>query len=195
MARASKRNIVMDTAERLFVQDGFAATGINKITDEAGIASMTLYNNFKSKDELILAILERQNRLLLEGLDSALEVAKVVPEEQMLTIFDYMESFMSSGAYQHQEDGSFTGCIFNHAVAEFRDQSHPVHQAATHHKQELLAIFENLAEEMKHPTPHALAQTLLLLLEGALSTAQVTGDMGMFPRARVAAQILLQSAI
>ena len=59
MARASKRELVLDTAERLFTQDGFTATGINLITQEAGIASMTLYNNFKSKDGLVLAVLVR----------------------------------------------------------------------------------------------------------------------------------------
>ncbi len=191
MARASKRNLVLDTAETLFVQNGFAATGINQITQEAGIASMTLYNNFKSKNDLVLAVLDRKNKALFEGLDSALESAEHAPSDQILAVFDFMSAYVSADTHSHH-DGSFTGCAFNHAASEFREFSHPIHQAAVQHKQQILDIFERLAAEMEHPTPLALAQTLLLLLDGALSSAQIMGDMSMFDRARAAAKTLIE---
>ena len=49
---------LLDAAARLFYADGIAATGINAITAEAGVARMSLYNNFASKEELMLAYLE-----------------------------------------------------------------------------------------------------------------------------------------
>ena len=192
MARASKRNLVLDTAEMLFVQNGFAATGINQITQEAGIASMTLYNNFKSKNDLVLAVLERKNQALFEGVEAALNSAPGDPGAQILAIFDYMAEYLSADTHSHHEDGSFTGCAFNHAASEFRQLSHPIHQAAAQHKKQFLDIFENLAEEMNHPTPLAFAQTLLLLMDGALSSAQIMGDMSMFDRARAAAKTLIE---
>ena len=191
MARASKRNLVLDTAETLFVQNGFAATGINQITQEAGIASMTLYNNFKSKNDLVLAVLDRKNKAVFEGLDAALEAAGGDPGAQILAIFDFLAEYVSQDTHSHA-DGSFTGCAFNHAASEFRELSHPVHQAAAQHKKQLLDIFESLAGEMDHPTPLAFAQTLLLLVDGALSSAQIMGDMTMFARARAAAKTLIE---
>ncbi len=194
MARASKRNLVLDTAETLFVQNGFAATGINQITQEAGIASMTLYNNFKSKNDLVLAVLDRKNTALFEGLDAALEAAGSEPGDQILAIFDFLAEYVSADTHSHN-DGSFAGCAFNHAASEFRELSHPIHQAATQHKQQLLNIFERLAAEMEHPTPLAFAQTLLLLVDGALSSAQIMGDMSMFDRARAAAKTLIELSV
>ncbi len=194
MARASKRNLVLDTAETLFVQNGFAATGINQITQEAGIASMTLYNNFKSKNDLVLAVLARKNKALFEGLDAALESAADEPGAQILATFDFLSEYVSADTHSHN-DGSFTGCAFNHAASEFRELNHPIHQAATQHKQQLLDIFERLAEEMEHPTPLAFAQTLLLLVDGALSSAQIMGDMSMFDRARAAAKTLIELSV
>lgn len=56
----------------------------------------------------------------------------------------------------------------------------------------LLNIFEELAQEMKHPTPQALAQTLLLLVDGTFTSAQIMGDIDMFERARSAAKVLIE---
>lgn len=192
MARASKRELLLDTAETLFLQNGFTATGINQITQEAAIASMTLYNNFKNKDDLILAVLSRTHQEMFEELAETLEDVGGTPGERILAIFDYMLEYAEHTTLIQKSDGSFTGCIFNHAASEFRPLSHPIHQAAAEHKQQLLNIFEELAQEMDSPTPQALAQTLLLLVDGAFTSAQIMDDMGMFERARSAAKVLIE---
>ena len=192
MARASKKALVLDTAEMLFVQNGFTATGINQITQEAGIASMTLYNNFKNKDDLVLAVLARIHQEMFEELEETLEAVGGAPSDRILAIFDYMQEYAKHDSLNHESDGSFTGYIFNHAASEFRPLSHAIHQAATEHKKQLLDIFEGLAEEMKYPTPQALAKTLLLLVDGAFTSAQVMDDMSMFKYARSAAKSLIE---
>lgn len=191
MARASKRNLVLDTAEKLFTQNGFTATGINQITRDADIASMTLYNNFKNKDDLVLAVLARTHQQVTEELETALDAVGDDPSACILAIFDYMADYASRAALKHPSDGSFTGCIFNHAASEFRPLSHPIHQAAVEHKQQLLDIFEEETEALGHPNPKALAQTLLVLLDGAFASAQIMGDMGLFKQARDAAETLI----
>ena len=191
MARASKRGLVLDTAEKLFTQDGFSATGINLITQEAGIASMTLYNNFKNKDDLVLAVLARTHQQIIEKLEAALDAVGDDPSACILAVFDYMAAYASHAALKHSSDGSFTGCIFNHAASEFRPLSHPIHQAVIEHKQQLLDIFEEEAEALGNPNPKALAQTLLMLLEGAFTSAQIMGDLSMFDQARNAAELLI----
>jgi AcrR family transcriptional regulator len=47
----------------LFYRDGYHATGIDRILADAGVAKMTLYKHFRSKEELILAVLEKRSQL------------------------------------------------------------------------------------------------------------------------------------
>ena len=61
---SAKRDHLIDTALRLFGRDGYHAVGIDRVIAEAGVARMTLYNHFKSKDELILAVLHRRDERL-----------------------------------------------------------------------------------------------------------------------------------
>ena len=64
----NKRDLLLATAERLFYTEGSHATGIDRILSESGVAKMTLYKHFKSKDELILAVLEARQLPMLERL-------------------------------------------------------------------------------------------------------------------------------
>ncbi len=190
MARASKRELVLDTAEALFIRNGYTATGINQITQEAGIASMTLYNNFKNKDALVMAVLERHHERIFQSLDETLaEVADAAPGERVIAVFDFFEDLMDKDIEDH--DGLFTGCAFSHAASEFRELDHPVHQIAATHKQRIVTVFAELSKELKIPNPDSVAQTLLLLIDGAQASAQVMGDVDGFDRARAVAEVLL----
>ncbi|MCO1692374.1 helix-turn-helix transcriptional regulator, partial [Pseudomonas aeruginosa] len=53
-----KREQLLSTAVDLFYREGYHATGIDRILAESGVAKMTLYKHFRSKDELIMAALE-----------------------------------------------------------------------------------------------------------------------------------------
>ncbi|HAD87737.1 MAG TPA: TetR family transcriptional regulator, partial [Rhodospirillaceae bacterium] len=65
---SSKRQLLIDTALDLFRREGYHATGIDRVIAEAGVARMTLYNHFKSKDELILAALRHRDSGFRDGL-------------------------------------------------------------------------------------------------------------------------------
>jgi AcrR family transcriptional regulator len=56
----SGRERVLATAYELFSRHGTRAVGVDRIIEESGVAKMTLYRNFASTDELILAFLERR---------------------------------------------------------------------------------------------------------------------------------------
>ncbi len=56
---SQRREELVQTAVRLFRKNGYHATGIDRILAEAGVAKMTLYKHFRSKDELILGALRR----------------------------------------------------------------------------------------------------------------------------------------
>ncbi len=52
---SSRRDHLVETATELFSKNGFRATGIDTVLEESGVAKKTLYNHFRSKDELIIA--------------------------------------------------------------------------------------------------------------------------------------------
>src|SRR5437870_7681397 len=67
------RRRILQTADRLFYQDGVRAVGIDRIIAEAGVAKMSLYKHFSSKDDLILAVLKYREEGVLEFFRSSME--------------------------------------------------------------------------------------------------------------------------
>ena len=61
MRRSQIRDHLLETALRLFNQHGYHATGIDLIIAKAGVAKTTLYRHFDTKEDLILAALERRD--------------------------------------------------------------------------------------------------------------------------------------
>ena len=58
-AAEERKQEILDAAERLFEVKGFEGTSISNILEETGIARGTLYYHFKSKEELLDAVIER----------------------------------------------------------------------------------------------------------------------------------------
>ena len=188
MGRASKRDQVLDTAEALFSRQGFAATGINQITREAGVASMTLYNNFESKDALVAATLERRSTRLLDGILESVEKSGTDPRPRILAVFDAVERWVA--AELASPDG-FSGCIFLKAAQEYDDPASPVRRLAQSHKRRIVGVFEREAERLGVSDPAAVAQSLHLLIDGAMIQAQLFADAGSPRRARDLAELVL----
>src|SRR5690242_19346682 len=97
-ARAStpKRDHLLDTAFRLFYRDGYHAVGIDTILAEAKLAKMTLYHHFKSKEELIVAALERRGEQIRAHRDAALAKAGSSPRKRLLALFDSYASWFAA---------------------------------------------------------------------------------------------------
>jgi len=102
---SGKRDHLVDTALELFYKDGLHATGVDKILEEAGVARMTLYNHFKSKDELILATLRRRDEKFRNWFMRAVERLGKTPRGRLLAIFDALEEWFSGKDY--------CGCMYS----------------------------------------------------------------------------------
>ncbi|MDG9927183.1 MULTISPECIES: TetR/AcrR family transcriptional regulator [unclassified Pseudomonas] len=181
---SSKRQQLISTAQDLFAREGYHATGIDRILAESGVAKMTLYKHFRSKDELILAVLEESERDTLERL-AQLRAARP-PREALLLTFDGLHAWI------HQQD--FCGCSFIHAAAEFHDRMHPIHRQAAMFKTAFAEHFHELLEALRVPQAGVLAMQLQFLLEGALSMAHVQGPGDQALQAKAAAEVLLKAA-
>jgi AcrR family transcriptional regulator len=188
MARPSKKEHLVETAVKLFGRDGFHATGIDKILQEAGVARMTLYKHFRSKDELILAALRRRDEQFRIWFKRAIEKTGGSPAKRLLASFDALEEWFAGRAFAGVP---FTGCSFINATAEFSAPNHPAHQLAAEHKRLILEYLRLLASAAGAHDPDKLAWSISLLHEGAIVTAQVSGDIQAARGARDIARILL----
>lgn len=181
-----KRDHLMATAWRLFYRDGLRVVGIDTILAEAGVAKMTLYNHFASKEELIIAILEKRDLEFRASLMARVEAAATDPAQRLLAVFDWHEAWFGT------ED--FKGCIFIRAVSEYPDPAHPIHQTAWRHKIAVKTLLADLAATAGAPNPDAFAETLSLLIDGAIVTAHATQSTAPARSARATAAALLQLA-
>lgn len=183
---SGKRDHLVDTALDLFYQDGFHATGVDKILEKAGVARMTLYNHFKSKDELILATLRRRDEKFRNWFMRAVERLGKTPRNRLMAIFDALEEWFSGKDY--------SGCMFINASAEFARSDDPIHMAAGEHKNLILKYVRELAVAAGAREPEELADGLMLLMEGAIVMSYVAGDKTAAARAKTAAKILIQQS-
>jgi AcrR family transcriptional regulator len=182
----SKRDHLIDAALELFCRHGFHATGIDQILAEAGVAKMTLYKHFKSKDELILAALRRRDEKDRNWFMRAVERRAKSPKQRLLAVFDAIDDWLT--------EKDFTGCVYIGAAHEFADPKNPIHAAAAEHKLLVLDYVRGLAKAAGAADPDDLAYKLILLVEGATVMAQVCGHKTASRQAKDSARKLLADA-
>lgn len=166
MRRSEIRGHLLDTALRLFNLHGYHATGIDFLIAEAGVAKTTLYRHFETKEDLILAALERRDEQSRAEMRIFVEQRTNDPYERLLATFDFLEASV--------RDKQFRGCIFMSAAGEHKEAVDPVFRAALMHKRLVLAYFEELAHAARFAEPKRISDTINLLHEGAMAIAQMT---------------------
>jgi len=167
----------------MFCETGFHAVSVDAIVEEAGVARMTLYKNFGSKEDLIVATLKREDKMFRQWLVSAVEAQSNHPEDRILSLFHALHArFASEGYY---------GCVFIRASIEYPAPAHPVHRAAREHKEMIRSYLRGLAAEVEGADPMTVSEQLYLLLEGAITASQLHGEPWPAEYARQAAEKLL----
>ena len=183
------RQQLLEAAARLFYADGLAATGIDTITAEAGVAKMSLYNNFSSKADLVHAYLEARHADWLDLYRRRLERA-AGPRDRVLAVFDAYADHAAL-AYEH----GFRGCGLLNAAAEL-PAGDPGRAAVRAHKEEVEDLLAGHLEAMVAGGPdqaRAMAEHLSLLLEGAVARAGLEGDGARLRQAREIASGLIEA--
>jgi AcrR family transcriptional regulator len=163
---ANPRERILETAAALFYPHGYRAIGVDRIIAESGVAKMTFYKHFPSKDELIAAYLQRTSESYWIWLESVI-AREPDPRRQL-------ELIVSTVADQSVRQECL-GCTFLAAAVEFPALDHPAHAVALDYKKRLLAKLTALAQAMNVRRPEALAAGVMLLIDGAWSAARVFG--------------------
>ncbi len=189
----SKREHLVETAMGLFCRQGFRATGINKILAEADVSRATLYKHFKSKEDLSLAIVRKRDQEFRVCFKNAVDSRVRKPQDQLLVIFDVLDDWFRGKAFPGIR---FSGCPLINACAEFGEFTGPAHRIAARHNKLMLDYVTGIAEQTRADEPGKLASQLMLLTEGAIVTAHVSGDPDAGRRAkRIAADLINASCL
>ncbi|OEJ23760.1 TetR family transcriptional regulator [Streptomyces agglomeratus] len=181
MEAAAQETRILDAAEALFYGRGLQAVGMAEVRDASGASLKRLYQLFPSKDHLVEAYLRRRDVRWRASLARHAE-AHPLGEQRILAVFDWLRTWF-------REPG-FRGCAFVNSFGELGATSDAVAAAARDHVDALKGYLAGLVSEAGHSA--RLADPLLLLVEGAITTAAVSGDSGAADHARSAARMLLE---
>lgn len=173
------------TAARLFQERGLTRVGINEIIREADVARMSLYNNFKSKEDLALAAYAAMSTDRQASIDVVIE-ASGDPRLAILAIFDLAADLAGKA--------SFRGCAFIDLAAHVEVDDARLLDLVRSHKVALRCRFSRLAEEIGLSDPDLLGRQLLALWDGALTDAFIERNIAPILAARSAAGQLLRPA-
>ena len=176
----SVRERLIDSADRLFYQEGFRAVGIDRVLAEAGAAKASLYAHFGSKDELMAACIERR------ALDARAQIQAYVENVEVgqrpLRLFDFLVDWVSQT--------SFRGCPVQHLVAEYPEAGHPARRSALSQRQWLHEQLATWCAAAPVQSPEQTARALVVLFDGALTAAEQDGPERAKDARWAAAQLL-----
>ena len=163
--RPTKRDELVQKALQAFYRNGFHATGMDMLVAETGISKTSMYKHFRTKEDLILAVLRLRDEHFRNWLYRRMEELADTPRQQLLAMFDALEEWFDEPGYK--------GCMFIKASSEYQEASHPIHKQSADHKRMLETHITELAEKAGLANPSSLARQLLLLKEGAIITAHL----------------------
>ena len=176
----------MQTARRLFGAEGYRAVGIDRIIAEADVAKTTLYKHFPSKDDLILAVLKENDRDVLEMFSRSIRLATSKGKPGLEGFFAALKKWFQSP--------EFRGCVFINAAVEMADAAHPSSQFATQHKHDFgKLLHEAVTADHGRKVADAVSPAIMLLVEGAITTAQMRSEPKSADVAKKAAISLIRS--
>jgi AcrR family transcriptional regulator len=164
------RDRILSTARELIYREGARAVGIDRIIAESGVAKMSLYRWFPSKDDLIVAVLHEEEKETWAAWDANMERFKEMPLKQLRAQFTGLARFIASPR--------FRGCAFLNAAMAFADDQHPARAVAKQFKEELARRMLELTRAIGAKQPEVLASQLCLVIDGAFASGQAVGKGG-----------------
>jgi AcrR family transcriptional regulator len=185
-SRVGARERVLAAAYELFSQRGTRDVGIDTIVKRSGVAKMSLYHHFRSKEELVAAFLEQRERLwTIEWLKSEVCRRARSPGKRLLAAFDLFSDWFRS-------DG-FDGCPFIKVLMEY-PPGHPSRRAAVQHIANIRQFLKELAAQVGIRNPDLFASTWHIMMKGAVVSA-CEGNLNAAREAKVAAGLYLRSCL
>ena len=160
------RQRILDAATELFYANGLRSVSADRIVAQVGITKVTFYRHFPTKEDLIVAYLERRAEWERAAVESARAAAPGNPAEALRMIVD--------GIGQESCSPVFRGCPFINAAAEYADPDHPIRHVVNTHRQWFKGALEEFLVELRVPDSSRVADQLVILRDGAM----ISGYLG-----------------
>ncbi|CAJ9366380.1 TetR family transcriptional regulator [Burkholderia pseudomallei] len=190
---AGARERLLDAAETLIYAGGIHATGVDAIVKRSGAARKSFYAHFESKEALVAAALERRDARWMAWFVEATKKRGKTPRARLVGMFDVLREWF--------EQADFHGCAFLNAAGEIERADDPIRVVVREHKARLLAfVREQLDAHAAQVGADRrfvarLARQWLVLIDGAIGVALVSGDASAARDARAAAELLLDATL
>ncbi|WP_454441947.1 TetR/AcrR family transcriptional regulator [Vibrio bathopelagicus] len=158
----SKKDLILDVAESLFNQFGYTAVGVDMIRDEAAVSKTSMYRHFGSKTKLIEAVLERRHQRFESSLEAALSSTSGL-QNQLDALLDWHLAWF--------EQADFKGCMFMHALAEFKESEDDIAMLSRQHKVWLKNTIHDVVssgEEVDAATLELRSESVMTFIEGLI---------------------------
>lgn len=168
MKHSEVKNRIIETASFLFYKNGYNSTGINEIISEAGIAKATLYNHFKSKEDICLAYLRFKNTTFIKDIE-AFTTSKPKGETQILAVFDFLELFF--------QDKDFNGCWCIKTVSEIPIDNQRIRDEIQTQKNNFIQLIATLVTNnldiLEEVRIKSISRQIYLLYESAVGESHL----------------------
>jgi AcrR family transcriptional regulator len=158
-SRTEVRDKILTTATDLFYKQGIRAVGVDLVVEKAGVAKTSLYRHFGTKDDLVVAFLQRMDQEFWQTWDTVTAQHADDARAELHAQLDWI------GERAGQPD--YRGCPQLNIAAEYPEVEHPARKLATAHKRELRRRLKVIAERLHCAAPDALAGQLAVLINGA----------------------------
>jgi AcrR family transcriptional regulator len=156
---SAARARILQTADRLFYNEGIRAVGVDRVVAEARVTRVTFYRHFPSKDDLVVAYLAGRSQREQDLVAAARTALPNNPREVLRVIVaDLLQQARAPG---------FRGGAYINAAAEYPDPNHPVRRVVAAHRAWLRNLMAELLTELRHPDPDAGADQMVMLYDGA----------------------------
>ncbi|MFD0363618.1 TetR/AcrR family transcriptional regulator [Nocardia sp. GCM10030253] len=176
------RERILATAYELFTRRGIRDVGIDEVIARASIAKATLYRHFRTKDDLVIAVLERREQLWTFGfVEHRSHLLGTTAEERLLAIFDVFDEWFATA--------DFEACTFINVLVEM-GPSHPAGLASIEHLDRIRGVVRARAVEAGLRDPEEFAHSWHILMKGSI-VAATEGDRGAARRAQRMAAALI----
>ncbi len=177
------RERILEAAYELFSRRGIQAVGVDAVIERSGVARQTLYRHFSSKQELVLAFLERRETLWTRNwLQTSVELRASDPKERLLAIFDVFDEWFHGP--------EFEGCTFINVMLEHADAADPVRRAGIAYLAGIRNLLEGLARQAGIGDAEGFARKWHILMKGSIVAAG-EGDRDAARRARAIGVLVL----
>ena len=177
------RERILEAAYELFSRRGIQAVGVDAVIDRSGVARQTLYRHFSSKQELVLAFLERrEDRWTKHWLQHEVERRATAPADRLLAIFDVFDEWFRAPGFE--------GCTFINVMLEHADAADPIRRAGIAYLAGIRGFLESLARQAGIAEAEGFARKWHILMKGSIVAAG-EGDQDAARRAKAIGRLVL----